>query len=158
MASTQQDSHAYVTTAAITFPLTITAASNDQIEYNEQEFLIPAGVYATPAALVKALNACTNDEDNSGAKLNTFIHWEVEPAAQTTKVRATSLVKGADTLAFGTGAEHDGLASIGITDTWPINHTASGLDNGTKSAQNTVYSAGVYWDGTEYASNEHVLS
>lgn len=108
--------HAYVVAAsAPTFPLTITAASNDQIEFGEAEYIIPAAIYADLPSLVDALNLCTNDEDNAGALLSTFVVFEISRSAPT-KLRATSIVAGAVVSTFGTGAEHDGLASIGFSD------------------------------------------
>lgn len=119
----------YVTSAAVALPLTITAGSNDQFEYNELEYLIPAGTYTTAAALATAVTAATNDEDNVGAAFNTLVLVTAEPGAPT-KLRFTSVATGVNTLAFGTGAEHDGLAGLGITDGWTIAHTeAAGADN-----------------------------
>ena len=108
--------HAYVRAdSAISLPLTITAASNDQFEFNELEYLIPAGTYATVAAVADAVNASTNDEDNVSA---TFISQCVASVSRSdpTKLLFTSVAAGAVTLAFGTGAENDGLASIGVND------------------------------------------
>ncbi len=109
--------HAYVVGGSdVTLPLTITAASNDQIEFNEQEFLIPAGTYTTIQALCDALNVATNDEDNAGALLSTMVVF-TPSRSQALRVKATSIPAGVSVLAFGTGAEHDGLASIGMADT-----------------------------------------
>ena len=110
--------HAYVRAAnAATYPLVVTAATNDQIEFGEAEFIIPpnADGYATPQELVDALNVATNDEDNAGPLLSTLVVFEVS-RSDPTKIKATSIAAGAVTSAFGTGAEHDGLAAIGFTD------------------------------------------
>ncbi len=109
--------HAYVVGSATapTLPLTITGASNDQIEFGEAEFLIPAGTSATILALCAALNACTNDEDNAGALLSTLVYF-TPSRSDPTKVKAVAIAAGAVTSTFGTAVENSGLAAIGFTD------------------------------------------
>ncbi len=102
-----------VSDSAPSYPVTITAASNDQFEFNELEYLIPAGVYANARQLARAINASANDEDNAGATFASVV--VVQPLGNGT-LRAVARASGANTGAFGTGAEHDGLASIGWND------------------------------------------
>ena len=149
------DANSYVISAAIVFPVTITAASNDQFEYNEVEYLIPAGVYANPTALAKAINAATLDEDfSSSPAFNTLVFVYADAGSH--KLRFVSQ-KGRtnDALAFGTGAEHDALATIGLTDGWTIGHTQAGVAEPCpkNSAQGTPYASSVFFDGNAYVSN-----
>lgn len=108
--------HAYVVAAsAASYPLTITAASNDQFELNELEYIIPAGVYADVNALADAINLSTNDEDNAGATFQTVAYATVS-RSDPTKLKFVSVPAGAVVITLGTGAEHDAAASIGVTD------------------------------------------
>lgn len=109
--------HAYVVAgSAPTLPLTITAASNDQIEFNELEYIIPAGTYATIQAVASAVQAAVADEDNvTTALLATVLAVDVSHSAPT-KLRFTAVAAGVNTQALGTGAENDGLAAIGAAD------------------------------------------
>jgi hypothetical protein len=108
--------HAYVrATTAASYPVTITAASNDQFEFNELEYLIPAGTYATPQAFADAINLSTNDEDNASTTFQAALVASVSKS-DPTKLLFTSVPAGALTLAFGTGAEHDAAATMIVAD------------------------------------------
>jgi hypothetical protein len=130
----------YVDSAALSFPVTISAASNDQFEYNELEYLVPAGVYASAAALATALNSTTNDEDNAGATFPSLVVVSASPTANA--LRFTSVATGVNVLAYGTGAEHDALATLGITDGWTQAHTQAAAADGT-AADQTITIQGV---------------
>jgi hypothetical protein len=109
--------HAYVrATTAPTLPLTITAGSNDQFEYNELEYIIPAGVYATIGALAAAVQAAVADEDNATHPLFATEVAVTVSKSDPTKLLFTDVHAGANTLAFGTGAENDALASLIVSD------------------------------------------
>ena len=99
---------------ALALPITITAASNDQFEFNELEYIIPAGVYTTAREFVAAAQASANDEDNAGATFKSVVLVDV---GVDNKLRFTAAAEGVNTGAFGTGAEHDGLANLGLVDT-----------------------------------------
>ncbi len=117
----------FVTSADITLPVVIDA-THDQFEFNELEYTIAHASYATLATLAAAVTAAANDVDNVGATFASVVLCTADPNG--TGLRFTAVPSGVDTLAFGTGAENDALAKLGITDGWTIAHTeAGGTDN-----------------------------
>jgi hypothetical protein len=120
--------HSFVTSADITLPVVVVAATNDQFEFNEVEYIVAPGSYATLAALATAVTAATKDEDfGASPAFSTLVLVTADPNG--TGLRFTAVPSGVDVLAFGTGAENDVLAALGITDGWTIAHTeAAGAD------------------------------
>lgn len=108
--------HAYaIAQGAPTLPLTITAASNDQIAFNSLQYIIPAGVYSTIQQLADAVQASVADEDNvTTLLLSTVLLVDVSHSAPT-KLRFTSTIAGVNVQTLTTGAENSGLVAIGVT-------------------------------------------
>jgi hypothetical protein len=103
-------------TTAPTLPVTITAASNDQFEFNELEYIVPAGVYSTIQALAAAVQAAVADEDNVTTPLFSSVCLVEVSRSDPTKLKFTSVAPGNLGLTLGTGVEHDALASLIVAD------------------------------------------
>lgn len=147
MSANDQRENSYVLGAAVSLPLTITAASNDKFKFNSVQYVIPAKVYATCAQLAQALNSIVG--------FKALVNVSVEPG-QPTKLRFTVKARGNSTLVFNDGSSASGLNAIGLTDAWVANRSKTGVDGPTSSAYGSVYGPGVFWDGEKYASSEFI--
>ena len=148
------DTVSFVTSAGVVLPITITAGSNDQFEYNEVEYLIPAGTYKTVKDFCNAINRATNDEDfTASPKFNTLVF--AQPSGGSHAIQFFSkTTRASDTKTFGTGAEHDALAGMGLTDGWLINRTqAASVPTGKSSGYGEVYGPSIIWDGIAYVNS-----
>ncbi len=113
-------------TTAPTLPVVVDA-SHEQFEFDEDEYVVPHGTYATLEALANALNgALTGGTD----RFDLVIVVSVSQASglPPTKLRFTAVDSGANTKAFGAGATNDLAASLVLADTTPL---ANGFTAGT---------------------------
>lgn len=112
--------NSFVQSAAVTLPVTVVAATNDDFVFNGNHYVIAPGTYTTLATLAAAVGAALH----SATAFSTL----VTVTASGTGLLFTNVATGVHAEVFATGT-HDALAQLGITNGWTIAHTeAAGAD------------------------------
>lgn len=124
------DNKAFIDGTAVTLPVVVDSTHN-QIEYNEQEYVVASATYVYLDKLIAALNASIQVGDAS--RLDTTLVVSASPYTLGA-LRFTAKAAGANTNTVGTGASNDLLARLGIGDATALASGATAISTGVSFA------------------------